>query len=138
MFLLTLQTGIFITYPGYTHGMFSHRQYQCHLPQLDINTAGYQYHFCSSSTTISCLSVYLVKLCVCCNITLPLWILLIYFPNLNCNTFLCEALAISLSNSESSSKPACTPRHTHLSLTHHLAFFVVLDLFSVNFDTEIG
>ena len=33
--------------------------------------------------------------------------------------------------SESSSKPTCTPRHTHLSLTHPLAFSVVLGVFSV-------
>ena len=29
--------------------------------------------------------------------------------------------------SESSSKPTCTPKHTHLSLDHPLAFSVVLD-----------
>ena len=33
--------------------------------------------------------------------------------------------------SESRSKPTCTPRHTHLSLTHPMAFSVVLGLSSV-------
>ena len=41
--------------------------------------------------------------------------------------------------SKSNLKPTCcTPKHTHLSLNHPLAFSVVLDLFSVPIDTEFG
>ena len=39
--------------------------------------------------------------------------------------------------SESNSKPTCTPRHTHLSLTHPLALSVVLGLF-LPLNAEIG